>query len=178
MRPFLAGLCVGLVVAGGAGAWLVHKAETTPVMFPSKNVYDGGNSYHFEGSLYGTGEDRPVNGFMSAWCWQERAECDITTIDDISGGGVSHFVSAPYEETIKVRKWGRREIVADSQGKDPRQCNWYEIKIDRATEEVTYTRIPNKEPTSEVCKDYTKRVMRWRVDNGYAFSSNHDGSPR
>lgn len=174
MKQFLAGICIGLVAAGGVGAWLVHKAGTSPIMFPSKSAFDGGNIYHFEGSLYGTGRDAPVNGFMSAWCSQGEGTCEITTIDQIG----NNFIGAPYTEKIAVRKWTNHEILADSKGMDPRQCYWYEIRIDRPTEEISYTRTPNKEPNAEVCKNYTMRAIRWHIDDGFAHPFNHDGSSR
>ena len=178
MRTFWIGLALGVVGTAIAAAWFVKKVEDEPVMFPGKSVYDGGDSYHFEGSIYGTGEDAPVNNFISAWCFQATMECEVTTIDDLSSAGFGNFVGSPFEDRIKVRSWGEREIVADSHGKDPKQCNWYEIKIDRATEEIAYTRIPNKNPDRVTCEGLTPKVFRWRIDNGKAHLQDDDGTMR
>lgn len=176
MRQFWIGLAVGVLGAAVAAGLLIKKVEEQPVMFPGKTVYDGGSTYHFEGSIYGTGEDAPVNNYISAWCHQATMECEVLTMNEISIG--STFVGSPVEDTIKVRLWNEREIVADSQGKDPGQCNWYEIKIDRATEEIAYTRIPNKNPNPATCEGLTPKVYRWRIDNGKAHLQDHDGTMR
>lgn len=174
MKGFWLGLAVGVIGTLVTAGWLMRKVDEQPVMFPGKNVYDAGDSYHFEGSIYGAGEDAPINNFVSAWCRQATMECELISIDALDGT----YVGAPYENTIKVRSWGEREIVADSQGTDPGQCNWFEIKIDRATEEIAYTRIPNKNPNREICKEMTEKVYRWSIDNGRGHAFDDDGTKR
>lgn len=176
MKGFFAGLGLGIIATAMAAGWLIKKIEDQPVMFPSKSIYDDGDTFHFEGSIYGVGENSPVNNYISTWCYQSTMECKVLTLDEIGGG--RPFVGAPFEDTIIVREWNGREIIADSQGLDPRQCNWYELRIDRATKEIAYTRIPNENPDRSVCGEMVPKVYRWRIDNGIAHRQDSDGTMR
>lgn len=177
MRQFIGGFVLGNLLCLGGAAWLILEIEAQPIRFPGKSVYDGGDYYHFEGSVYGEGADAPANNLIDVWCYKDRMECEVKTQSEIDGGG-NAFVSSVGTDTINVRKWDEREIIADSESLDPAQCNWYEIKADRKTEEISYTRIPQKSPNPGFCKALEPRVLRWRIDNGKAWNENADQTPR
>lgn len=178
MPGFWTGVIVGGLVIGGGAAWVIYQIEKQPIMFPSKVVTDFGNQFWFEGSIYSAdkSDNRPVNNLIHGRCYQDRMECDLKTVDQIG----NKQVGSMWEETIPIRSWDKRKIVADSLGLSAmeEQCNWYEIRVDRATENIAYNRYPNPKAKPECSKFSSERIFRWKIDNGYGWNTNSDGSPR
>lgn len=172
-KAFWGGLALGLALAGGAGSWLIYTLENEPIRFASKSIFAGKEWAYFEGSIYGDSDDAPRNNYIRGSCYRDRMECIVGALDQIA----PRLIGGYFEDTLKIRKWDEREIVADSEGTDPGQCIWYEIKIDLKTDEIVYTRFPSKQ-SSRDCSAFVAKVMRWRIDNGKAWEQNADGSMR
>lgn len=176
-KSFWGGLALGVVLTTGASLYLVKKVTEEPVRFGRKLYLEIGNTVHFEGSIYadGGGDDAPINNFISGDCYQDRMECEIHSVNEIAAGHISPIVT----DTITVRSWNEREIIADSQAEHA-LCNWFEIKIDRRAQEILYTRFPNPKANQEFCRSFLPmpRVLKWRIDNGAAWDTNADGKQR
>lgn len=173
---FFIGMAVGAVLAGGAGVYLLEQQGTFPVRFPAYHLMDLGNYVRLEGSLYGEGEDRPVNNFYSIQCWEERQECRVASVDEIGRNHVGLFV----EETLPATVWNDAVIEVSSKelAMSGNACNFYEIEIDRSEKTATYVRRPNENAEASCAAQFEEKVMRWRFDNGPAWKHNADGAKR
>lgn len=172
-KGFWIGLTLGVIATGSVGFWLLDRAGERPTRFASKGYVDGEVLALFQGSIYGEGENAPVNNYIHGRCQRDTMQCEIQTISEFTPGTLSPML----EDRLKISKWDDREIIADSKGTDPGQCNYYEVKIDRRTEEIEYLRIPLN-PVGKSCEPLLDKVMRWRIDNGKAWGQNADGTSR
>ena len=162
-------VCAGLVaICMAVGACDATNPELKEdVVFPPKRFYDGGDAVSFAGSIVGNGNDGPVNNQISGWCYRKLMQCDTVIQFELRHNALGDL----HWETIPVRKWGDHQIVVDTKGKDSSQVFWYEIKIDRNTQEIDYIRIPNSLPDSgalDVSTNWDRRVKHWRIDEGNA----------
>lgn len=175
MATFAWGFALATVIWIGAGAWLLKRADDQPIMFAQKHYYEFEPWVTFQGSIVGDGKDAPVNNFVRGQCDRTKMSCQFLQMNDLGGKQVGQIT----EDNLAVRSWTDSEIVADTKGTNALQCNYFEIRIYRKTKEIAYTRVPQPQAADERCKEFFgNRIMRWKIDNGPAWFSNADGSPR
>ncbi|QIG53907.1 hypothetical protein G6N82_06835 [Altererythrobacter sp. BO-6] len=170
MAGFKTGLALGVIMTGGAALWALDKEGSEPIRFPTKSVYLASDYISVVGSIVGDEpqeSERPVNNMVTMVCRAERMACDFTSINEVSPG----YLGLPLTDTLAVRQWNDREMVADSlvaPGADG-PCNYYEVRVIFEGEDVTYTRLPNPEADQDRCKEFYgdgKALRQWRIDDG------------
>ncbi|QPL38263.1 hypothetical protein IT881_08835 [Erythrobacter sp. A30-3] len=164
---FFAGLAVGAVLVGGLAAYLIGKNGDEPVRFPTYQLMDIGDYVRLEGSLVG-GESPPVNGFYSVQCFEDRLECEITSISEIAHKHLGMFD----QSTLPVSEWSETHIRMSSKDEafEANACNFYEIDIDRENKSATYTRRPSETAPADCSERFEEKVLRWRFDDGKAWA--------
>ena len=159
---------LGAVVGAAGIFYSVGKSEDEYIMFPRKSFIEYGDGFRLEGSLVGEGEDRPINGFLRIECQRGNELCEMISVNQISGNFVSNF----WEDSLRVEEWSDTTVRLTSriQPDEPlKTCNYFEIRIDLATETATYTRIPSPNPDENCTNVFgsNAQTMQWRIDDGY-----------
>ena len=172
MRGFIAGALLGAIAGAGALLYWVETQASEDLMFPQYLFVDGGNWVSFAGSLIGDDPaNQPINNHYDVMCWQDRMECRVASIDQIS----ENFAGGIDMDTVRIRSWTDDFVVADSRDKAEalEACNWYQIRINRKTEKVDYIRTPIKaayEKEDGLCNRFSEeRVFRWYFGDGRAW---------
>lgn len=167
-KGFWLGFLVGSIIVASGMGYLLYKLEQEPLRFPSFMAVNGNVYYSFSGSIVGDDKkDGPVNNYIDVTCWKERMECDVLTQIALTSKSVGPISN----DVFKVRKWDDRELIFDSDGSFAGQCNWYEVHANLKTDEVTYTRIPNKSADPVLCQGSERKVFKWKIANGPAWQS-------
>ena len=152
-----------------AGCDLAVSDENEPVHFPDKSYVEFPDMVYFRGSVVGDGRDGPVNNQLMVWCIKSRMQCDTMIQFELR----HNALGSPIWETIPIREWNSNEIVADTEGKDPTQLFWYQIRIDRKTHDIAYIRVPNPQgKASQGMAD--SRTKHWRIDDGKAYRNENE----
>lgn len=170
MAGFRTGLAIGAIGVGVLGYWWVDRVASEPISFPGKTVYVTPDYLVVEGSVVGDERmesDRPVNNLAKLVCRKERQQCEFQTVNELA----PRHVGGLDEETLDIRKWDAREMVADSLGLSSNfeGCNYYEIRVLFDSEDVTYTRLPNPRADKKRCDQLFKNstpLRQWRIDDG------------
>ena len=163
---FFAGVAVGALVVAGLAAYFIKQIDNESIRFPTYQLMDIGDYVRVDGSLTG-GESAPVNGYYSVQCYQDRMECDITSISEIGRKQVGIFD----QTTLPVSEWSKTHIRMSSKDLAFRgnACNFYEIAIDRQKKSATYTRRPLETAPMDCGERFEERVLRWQFGDGEAW---------
>ena len=160
-KQFWGGFVIATFIAIGLVAWMFSTTETD-IRFPSKTVYVSKDYVSFAGSI--VGENRATqNGTVTGECYRELGVCRLYSINQIGHRQTGQI----YSDTIQIREWNDKVLRADTQGTNPNQCNYFEIRIYLATEDISYTRIPQKKDGN--CADYESKVFNWKIDDSYSW---------
>ncbi len=160
-KQFWTGFVVATLLVAGLSAWAIIKLETD-IMFPTKTFFANKNYASFAGSVVGEGR-ATINGTMTGECNREEGICRIYTIDQIGHNQVGQI----YSDYANIRQWDDKILMADTKGTDPNQCNYYEIRVYLPTEDIFYTRFPQKKDGN--CANYESKVFNWKIDDSYAW---------
>ena len=161
IKQFWVGFLVATVLMVGLSVWAIVKLETD-IMFPTKTFFAGKDYAAFSGSVVGEGRVT-MNGTMTGECYRKDGICQIYTIDQIGHNQVGQI----YSDTATIRQWDDKILMADTKGNNPDQCNYYEIRVYLPTEDISYTRFPQKKDGD--CANYEAKVVNWKIDDSYAW---------
>lgn len=175
MAGFKTGILIGAVLVGAPAGWLIWTIEHQPLMFPNKSVHISPAYVTVSGSIVGTEErreDRPANNMVQMSCEKREMTCRFQFANEID----HNFVGSIDEDTLTVRRWDDKELVADSRDLSSafQGCNYYEVRVIFQTEDVTYNRIPNPTADRVRCEEMfksSKPFRQWRIDDGEAWNT-------
>jgi hypothetical protein len=157
---FWAGAATGAILAIALVGWFLSKNETE-ISFPAKTVYATDSFAAFSGSIVDK-EQNPINGTTMGECERQSGICRFYTVNQTGYNQVGSI--NPY--TLKIRQWDDRVLLADTQGSNSKQCYYFEIRIDLASEEISYTRFRQK--NDGACADGEPNVSYWKIDDSYS----------
>jgi len=159
-RKFWAGAATGAILATALVAWMLSENEAD-ILFPAKTVYVTDSYAAFSGSIVDK-DQSPINGTTMGECERQSGICRFYTVNQIGHNQVSTI--NPF--TLKIRKWDDRVLLANTQGNNSEQCYYFEIRIDLASEEISYTRFRQK--NDGACADGEPNVSYWKIDDSYS----------
>lgn len=170
MAGFKTGFALGVGITAALAIWWTEKIASRPISFPSKLVSMYGDYLTVEGSIVGdekSESERPVNNMARLSCYKPDGSCQFLLANEVSPGHVASLG----DDTLAIRKWDDREMVADSLdlASQMQGCNYYEIRVLLQSEDVTYTRLPNPKADKKRCDEFfkdSKQLRQWRIDNG------------
>lgn len=170
MAGFKTGLALGVLATGGAALWVLHKVDNQPIRFPTKSVYVSEDYISVTGSIVGDEAretQRPINNMAQMSCWADEMNCTFLSVNEIS----PRLVGIPDTDTLAIRRWTDREMLADSliETGPMGPCAYYEIRVIFESEDITYTRLPNPQADQERCREFfggSPVLKQWRIDDG------------
>ncbi|CAN1544802.1 hypothetical protein MCEMIH15_01911 [Caulobacteraceae bacterium] len=159
---FWAGFLCGSILAAGGFGWMLSKIQIkTDIVFPDKTISVSNDYVGFFGSIVDKEEKLP-NGTTLGECDRQSGICRFYTIDQIGDMHMSPI--RPF--TLRIRQWDDGIIRADTKGYNSKQCYYFEIRIDRATEEISYTRF--RQNSDCPFADGEPDITKWKIDDPYS----------
>lgn len=174
MAGFKTGLALGALATGAVALWALEKVDAEPIRFPTKSVNVTDGYIAVVGSIVGdepAEAERPVNNMVEMFCRADEMSCTFLSVNEIA----PRLVGLPSTDTLAIRRWTDREMVADSlvETGPMGPCAYYEVRVIFESQDVTYTRLPNAQADQERCREFFDEFLgggpalkQWRIDDG------------